>query len=76
MNQPQSHTQKVQTSPRKASAIQVARTVFSSFLGVSKRQDNVSDAPKITLTQIVVAGLIGVAIFIGMLLFLVSAVTK
>ena len=76
MNQPQLHKQEVQASPRNASAIQIAKTVFSSFLGVSKRQDNVSDAPKITLAQIVVAGIFGVAIFICLILLVVFAVTK
>jgi hypothetical protein len=76
MNQPQLHKQEEQVSPKKASVIQIAKTVFSSFLGVSKRQDNVSDAPKITLAQIVVAGIFGVAIFISLILLVVFAVTK
>ena len=76
MNKPQSHKQEEQVSPKKASAFQIAKTVFSSFLGVSKRQDNVSDAPKITLAQIVVAGIFGVAIFISLILLVVFAVTK
>jgi len=76
MNRPQLHAQEEQASPRKASAAQVAKAVFFSFFGVRKRQDYESDAAKITLLQIIVAGLIGVAIFIGGLLFLVAAVTK
>jgi len=76
MNRPQLHKQEEQLSPRKASAIEIAKTVFSSFLGVSKRHDNVSDAPKITLVQIVVAGIFGVTIFICLILLVVFAVTK
>jgi len=76
MNQPQLNTQKEQAAPKKAGVIQVAQTVFSSFLGVSKRQDNVSDAPKITLPQIIIAGIFGVAIFISLILLVVFAVTK
>jgi len=76
MNQSQFHAQEKHAVPRKASAIQVAKAVFFSFFGVRKRQDYESDAAKITLLQIVVAGFIGVAIFIAGLLSLVAAVTK
>jgi len=61
---------------QKASIIQVAKAVFFSFLGVRKRKDYESDSAKITLIQVIVAGLIGVAILIAGLLLLVSVVIK
>ena len=76
MNQQQLQKQKAQASPKKASVIQVAKIVFSSFLGVSKRQDNESEATNVPLQQIVVAALIGMVIFVGLLLLLVTAITK
>lgn len=76
MNQQQLQKQKAQASPKKASVIQVAKIVFSSFLGVSKRQDNESEATDVSLHQIVVVALVGLTIFIGLLLVLVSAITK
>lgn len=63
-------------SIKKANIAQVAKAVFSSFLGVSKRHDNEAAQIRITLLQIIVAGLVGVAIFIGLILLLVSVVTK
>lgn len=76
MNQQQLQKQKAQASPKKASVIQVAKIVFSSFLGVSKRQDNESEATGVSLQQIVVVALVGLTIFIALLLVLVSAITK
>ena len=76
MNQQQLQKQKAQASPKKASVIQVAKIVFSSFLGVSKRQDNESEATDVSLQQIVVVALVGLTIFVGLLLRLVTAITK
>lgn len=76
MNQQQLQTQKAQATAKKASVIQVAKIVSSSFLGVSKRQDNNSAATEVSLQQIVVVALVGVAVFIGLLLVLVSAITN
>lgn len=76
MNQQQLQKQKAQASPKKASVIQVAKIVFSSFLGVSKRQDNESEATDVSLQQIVVVALVGLTIFVGLLLLLVTAITK
>lgn len=76
MNQPQVQTQNEQTLPRKASVIQVAKIVSSSFLGVSKLHDNDSAVSEVTLKQIVVVALVGVAVFIGFLLIVVSLITR
>ena len=63
-------------SSRKAGIAQLAKAMFFSFFGVRRRADYESDAAKITLLQAIVAGLVGVAILIAGLLFVVSMVTK
>jgi hypothetical protein len=59
-------------SERAASPLQVARAVFSAFFGVRRRGDH--DAIKLRPVQIIVAGLIGAALFVGSLLVLVHFV--
>jgi hypothetical protein len=64
------------TSSRKAGFGQLAKAVFFSFIGVSRRADHEADAAKITPVQAIIAGIIGVALLIAGLLILVSMVTK
>jgi len=61
--------------PGKTSFSQAARAVFWSFFGVRKRADYDADAVKLTLGQVVVAGVIGAALFIAALLGVVYLVT-
>jgi len=53
-----------------------ARTVFWSFLGIRRKSDYQSDVNHLKPAQVIVAGLIGVAILVGLILFLVYLVTK
>jgi hypothetical protein len=57
--------------PAKASPLRVFRTVFWSFFGVRRRADNQADLTNITPVQVVVAGIIGAAIFVTTLIMLV-----
>lgn len=57
-----------------ASPLQVAKAVFWSFLGIRKRTQHESDVTKLKPVQIVVAGLIGAAIFVLSLVLLVRFV--
>jgi hypothetical protein len=57
--------------PGKASPLRVFRTVFWSFFGVRRRADNQADLASITPVQVIVAGVIGAAIFVGTLIVLV-----
>lgn len=50
--------------------------VFWSFFGVRKRRDYDSDAQSLTPAQIVMAGLIGAAMFVLTLLLLVYLVLR
>ena len=60
---------------RKAGPLQVAKAVFWSFLGIRKRAAHEKDAVTITPVQVIVAGVIGAAIFVLSLVFLVGYIT-
>ena len=57
--------------PGKASPLRIFRTVFWSFFGVRRRADNQADLADITPVQVIVAGVIGAAIFVTTLIVLV-----
>ena len=56
---------------RKASFGATLKAVFWSFFGVRKGRDHEHDAANLNPVHVIVAGLIGVAIFIGVLVLLV-----
>ena len=60
---------------RKASAPQVAAAIFWSFFGVRKNKKWQQDAASITPVQAIIGGLVGAAIFVFMLIFIVHLVT-
>ncbi len=62
--------------PRKAAPLQAAKAVFWAFFGVRKKKDYLSDAVTLTPAQVIVAGLIGAALFVFGLLMLVRYVTS
>jgi len=57
--------------PRKASFGATMKAVFWSFFGVRKRRDYEHDAANLNPFHVILAALIGVAIFIGVLLMVV-----
>ena len=57
--------------PRKASFGASMKAVFWSFFGVRKRRDYEDDAVNLNPFHVIIAALLGLAIFIGVLLFLV-----
>jgi hypothetical protein len=59
------------STPRKAGFGATMRAVFWSFFGVRKRQDYEHDAAHLNPVHLIVAALIGVALFIGVLVLLV-----
>jgi hypothetical protein len=62
---------------RKASFAATMRAVFWSFFGVRKRKDYESDAANLNPVHVIIAALIGVAVFIGILITVVRfAVAK
>jgi len=65
MNQPPTKT---------ASFLAVAKTVLWSFFGVRKRVDHDADAVTFTPAQIVVAGIVGGALFVFILIMVVRVI--
>ena len=59
---------------KKAGALTVAKAVFWSFLGIRKRTEHAADTVRITPAQVIVAGIIGAALFITTILLLVRFV--
>jgi hypothetical protein len=49
---------------RTASPVQVAKAVFWSFLGIRRRDGHESDVAQLKPAHVIVAGLIGAAIFV------------
>ncbi|WP_036172926.1 DUF2970 domain-containing protein [Massilia sp. 9096] len=58
-------------APRKAGFGATMRAVFWSFFGVRKRKDYEHDAAHLNPLHLIVAALVGVALFIGVLVVLV-----
>ena len=48
------------------------RAVFWSFFGVRKRRDYEDDAANLNPVHVIIAGLLGAAIFVGVLILLVK----
>lgn len=65
-----------QQTPRKASALQVARAVFWSFLGIRKRAAHEHDAVTIRPVQVIIAGILGAVILVLSLIALVTFITR
>lgn len=51
--------------------LKVALAVFWSFLGIRKRRDYDADAQQLTPAQVIIAGLIGAAVFVGTMMLVV-----
>ena len=64
----------VAQASKKASPLQVAKAVFWSFLGIRKRRDYEADSVELKPQQVIVAGLIGAAVFVASLILLVRFV--
>jgi hypothetical protein len=55
----------------KSGNVKAAMAVFWSFFGVRKRRDYDADAQSLTPVQIIIAGLIGAAVFVLTMMLLV-----
>ncbi|MGZ8290898.1 MAG: DUF2970 domain-containing protein [Telluria sp.] len=60
-----------QAKRRNASFGATMKAVFWSFFGIRKRKDYESDSANLNPVHVVIAGLIGAAIFIGVLVMVV-----
>lgn len=59
---------------KKAGPLQVAKAVFWSFLGIRRRAEHEADLVRLTPAQVIVAGLIGAALFVATLILIVRFV--
>jgi hypothetical protein len=59
---------------RKASFAATMKAVFWSFFGVRKRSDYENDAAKLNPLHVIIAGVIGAAIFVTVLVLIVKMV--
>ena len=64
----------VAQAQEKTSPLRIARAVFWSFLGIRKRRDYEADSVKLKPQQVIIAGLIGAAVFVLSLIVLVHLV--
>jgi len=64
------------TEPRPAGFLQVLGAVFSSFFGIRKRAAGERDMVTIKPLHVIVAGVLGAAILVGLMVTLVSFVTR
>jgi hypothetical protein len=62
--------------PRKASFGATMKAVFWSFFGVRKRKDYEHDAAHLNPVHVIIAALIGVVLFIGVLVTVVKIVVS
>lgn len=60
---------------RKASFAQTMKAVFWSFFGVRKRRDYERDTAQLNPVHVIIAGVIGAALFVAMLIVIVKIVT-
>jgi len=59
---------------KKAPALQLAKAVFWSFLGIRRRREYEVDSVELKPRQVIVAGLVGAVIFVASLILLVRFV--
>ena len=62
--------------PRRASATEVAKAVFWSFLGIRKRTAHEQDFVTLRPMQIIIAGIIGAVILVLSIVTLVRFITR
>jgi hypothetical protein len=63
-----------QAAQRKASFGATMKAVFWSFFGVRKRRDYESDAARLNPVHVIIAGVIGAAVFVAILVTIVKVV--
>lgn len=63
-------------SKKQSSALHAMRAVLWSFFGVRSKSEYQADITRLTMTQIIVSGVIGAILFVMTLLILVYFVTR
>ncbi len=65
-----------QAVQRKASFLQTMKAVMWSFFGVRKKSDYENDAAKLNPVHVIIAGIIGAAVLITVLILIVRTVVR
>jgi hypothetical protein len=63
-----------QVTRRKASFAATMKAVFWSFFGVRKKRDYEQDSAQLNPVHVIIAGVIGAALFVAILIFIVRLV--
>ncbi len=63
-------------APPPAGFLRVMSAVFSSFLGIRRKASGEHDMVTIKPVHVIVAGLVGAAIFVAVLVVLVTMITR
>ena len=63
-----------QASRRKASFLATMKAVLWSFFGIRKRSDYERDSAQLNPLHVIIAGVIGAAVFVGILVMVVRVV--
>ena len=63
-------------APRRAGPVQVAKAVFWSFLGIRRRAAHEADFVRLSPVHVIVAALIGAALFVGVLIVIAKLVVS
>lgn len=61
---------------KQANAFNAMRAVMWSFFGVRSKSEHQADIARLTMTQVIIAGIAGAALFVLSLLILVYFVTQ
>ena len=72
MTDPQPGPERVSVTSRKASIMQTMRAVAWSFFGVRRSKDYENDVARLNPVHVVIAGVIGAALFVVSLVVLVQ----
>jgi hypothetical protein len=62
--------------PSRAGFVSVMAAVFASFLGIRRKTSGERDMVTIKLAHVVIAGVVGAAIFVALLVLLVTFITR
>ena len=60
--------------PKKAGPLAVAKTVLWSFFGIRRRKEHEADVARLSLKQVVIAGIVGALLFVLTLILIVRLV--
>lgn len=71
MTEPAEHKPAPSATQRKGSLLQTARAVAWSFLGIRRRADYAKDVAQLNPIHVVIAGIVGAALFVAALVLLV-----